>query len=524
MLTPPFPANEIERVEALRRLRVLDTPPEERFDLITHLATTAFNVPIALVSLVDSDRQWFKSLQGLTVRETPRSLSFCGHALFSDEILLVPDALQDERFHDNTLVTGNPGIRFYAGCPVHTPEGHVVGTLCLIDRKPRSLTKEEHQLLRGMASWVESELNLAELRRAYFASSENEMRLAESETRFRQAFEFAPIGIALASPTGQWLKANPALCDLVGYSEGELLRKSFQDITHPDDLDSDLVHLQELLTGKRSVYAIEKRYLHRLGHTVWVSLSASLVRNLAGEPQYFISQIEDITERRRLEQVKTDFLANAAHELRSPMSSILGFSELLLKRSYSDERRAELLGIINGQAVQLTNLINELLDLARIEAGAGRDFSIVRQSIVPIIEGTLAAFLVPPGREQVQLELTGELPELAVDAEKLRQTLTNLLSNAYKYSPDGGPVILTARIEGDHVAISVRDQGLGMTKEETARVFERFFRGTDSRSIRGSGLGLSIVKEIVELHGGQIGLESEPGRGTTVTLFLPIGN
>ena len=151
MLAPIKPANEAVRIQALHGLNVLDSAPEERFDRLTRLAKRLFNVPIALVTLVDKDRQWFKSCVGLDVNETPRDVSFCGHAILQDELLLVPDAKQDKRFHDNPLVTGEPNIRFYAGYPLTVPNGNKMGTLCLIDTRPRELDDEERGLLRDLA-------------------------------------------------------------------------------------------------------------------------------------------------------------------------------------------------------------------------------------------------------------------------------------------------------------------------------------------------------------------------------------
>ncbi|WP_455209659.1 PAS domain S-box protein [Kaarinaea lacus] len=161
MQEPTIPNNESERLESLRQLLVLDTPAEERFDRLTRLAKEVFQVPIALVSLVDSGRQWFKSKQGLEACETPRNISFCGHAILSSDILYVPNALEDARFADNPLVTNAPHIRFYAGAPLTTVEGYRVGTLCIIDDKPRSLSTKELRTLRDLADCVQDELNRA---------------------------------------------------------------------------------------------------------------------------------------------------------------------------------------------------------------------------------------------------------------------------------------------------------------------------------------------------------------------------
>jgi diguanylate cyclase (GGDEF)-like protein len=160
---PPVPKDEEQRLTELRSLGLLDTAPEERFDRITRMAQRLFDVPIALVSLVDEDRQWFKSRQGLEATETPRSVSFCAHALEGDEVLFVEDALRDGRFADNPLVTDDPNIRFYAGAPIAGPDGSVLGTLCVIDRQPRQLTPDDRRTLEDLAEMVEDEIAFTRL-------------------------------------------------------------------------------------------------------------------------------------------------------------------------------------------------------------------------------------------------------------------------------------------------------------------------------------------------------------------------
>lgn len=167
MRTPEFPPDESHRLSALDELALLDTPPEERYDRLTRLAACALNAPIALVSLIDRDRQWFKSRHGLDAPETARDISFCGHAILREETLVIENALNDERFHDNPLVTGAPSIRFYAGAPLHDRHGYRVGTLCIIDRKPRSFSEDEEAILRDLANLVEREFSMGELRDYY---------------------------------------------------------------------------------------------------------------------------------------------------------------------------------------------------------------------------------------------------------------------------------------------------------------------------------------------------------------------
>ncbi|HBC58163.1 MAG TPA: GGDEF domain-containing protein, partial [Gammaproteobacteria bacterium] len=155
---PDLPDDESSRLTTLNALNILDTEPEERFDRLTRIAKRLFDVPIALVSLVDENRQWFKSCIGLNVRQTDRNISFCGHAILGDGIFIIPNALKDERFADNPLVIDEPHIRFYAGCPISVPDGHKMGTLCIIDRKPRQLSQEDLELLQDLANMVGQEL------------------------------------------------------------------------------------------------------------------------------------------------------------------------------------------------------------------------------------------------------------------------------------------------------------------------------------------------------------------------------
>jgi GAF domain-containing protein len=168
MEPPAIPSDEVDRLEAVRALELLDTPQEERFDRITRTARRLLHVPISLVTLIDADRQWFKSCQGveLDFRETPRDISFCGHAILKKQAFIIPNAARDKRFADNPLVTGPWHVRFYAGIPIATLAGHRVGTLCVIDTEPREPSEEDLDGLVDLASWAEAEIQRVELSRA----------------------------------------------------------------------------------------------------------------------------------------------------------------------------------------------------------------------------------------------------------------------------------------------------------------------------------------------------------------------
>jgi signal transduction histidine kinase len=223
--------------------------------------------------------------------------------------------------------------------------------------------------------------------------------------------------------------------------------------------------------------------------------------------------------------MKSEFLSHAAHELRTPMTSIYGFTEMLLVRKLSDERRKELLDIILRQSRLMISIINELLDLARIDDRRGQNFELTAVDLRALVSEAVFDLCLPLGRERAEMDLGGSPCPVQADKEKLLQAIRNILSNAYKYSPDGGPVTIGILDDSSgttpRIGIRVADRGIGMTPAQAARVCERFYRADSSGSIPGTGLGMSIVKEIIEMHGGQTAIESRPGAGTTVTLWLP---
>lgn len=301
MIEPPFPLDEDTRLRRLRALELLDSPPEECFDRITRLASAMLDVPIALVSLVDGHRQWFKSRVGLDAAETPREISFCGHSILGEEALVVSDAMQDDRFIGNPLVDGGPRIRFYAGVPLRCGSGSALGTLCVIDRKPRVLTEHELRMLQDLAYLAERELANRSSRviARELAASENSA-VRNNEILFRSLFSLASVGLAIVGTDGRLLKVNAAFADILKYSPEELEAKDFQQITHPADLELDLGLVRQLLAGNGDRYSLEKRYFAKTGEAVWVDLNVSLVRQ-DGEAKYFIAIVTDITPRKRAE-------------------------------------------------------------------------------------------------------------------------------------------------------------------------------------------------------------------------------
>lgn len=347
----------------------------------------------------------------------------------------------------------------------------------------------------------------------------SEQALRESEERARLTFTYAPIGKALVELDGRWRAVNSALTSLLGYTEDELLAMTFQDITHPDDLDLDLEHLGRLVAGEISSYEIEKRYFTASGTTVWVLLSVTLVRDEVGAPRYFISQIQDITERKRQQDALQDLIAMLAHDLRTPTTVITGFTDLLLQSwdSQTDQERRRVLQRIGLAAHTLQSLLENSLTVSSLDAHGMQ--ARPRQVRVDQAVRDVLATIPDPG---LDVDVSGLAPATAwVDAGHLTQVVSNLLTNAMKY---GGDALRLTTTPGEGtVLLVVADNGPGVPPEFVPHLFDRFSRSDETRSgdQRGSGLGLYIVRDLMALNHATVGYDDTPGGGATFTVELP---
>lgn len=523
-------AEETKRLEALHRYRVLDTAPEPAFDRLAALAARLFGAPIALVSLVDRDRQWFKSTVGMAARETERSVSFCAHAILGDGVMVVADARQDARFALNPLVTGPPGMRFYAAAPLRSPDGYNIGTLCVIDTVPRGpLPPSECRALEDLAATVVDELDL---RLAV-------LRAEEAEDRFRGLFEGSPDAIVILDPhdpTVSWpiLDCNEASCRMNGYQRGELLGRSV-DILHERTEGPVLraAHLERLRAG--GPVTVEALHRRKDGTLFPVEASTCLVR-LAGQ-EVILGIDRDVTRRKNDERDRealTEALAGknaelerfvytASHDLRAPLVTIQGFvgqmekavSEGRLQRLPDDLRR------VRDAAERMHRLLGELLEVSRIgrvaDAPQDTPFGDLFREALALVEGRVIA-------RGVEVELLGNESVVARgDRRRLVQVLQNLLDNAARFAGASGPPRVEAgvRESSGPPVFFVRDNGPGIEPRHHERVF-RLFEKLDPAS-EGSGLGLAIVQKVVDLHGGRVWVESE-GRGTGATFCFTLAD
>lgn len=405
MIAPTKPADEAERLADLHRLRVLDTPPEERFDRITRLASALFDAPIALVSLVDGERQWFKSRQGMDVVETTRDTSFCGHAVLEDAVFEVPDAAADPRFHDNPLVVNGPRMRWYAGRPIHGVGGARVGTFCVGDRRPRRLGPDQKRLLTDLAALVETELHL--------------VRLTE---------------------------------------------------------------LQQALADARA-------------------------------------RAEDAS------RSKSAFLAFVSHEIRNPITSLAAAADLL-ERTRLDPMQARYVAMHRRGADALLELVDNLLDLGRVESGQltadVRPFDL-RELVTTLVATNEARALANGIALRTVVDPALERHRHG-DAQRVRHIVGNLLGNALKFTRKGSVTLTLEPADEGWVRFSVRDTGPGIPAERLTAVFEGYSQADPSgrRQFGGSGLGLAIAKGLTESLGGVMEAASVVGQGSTFGCRLPL--
>ncbi len=329
--------------------------------------------------------------------------------------------------------------------------------------------------------------------------------------------------ISIADPEGMIQYVNTAFEKLTGYTASEVVRQTHHLLV--GDPTTAQKHQEALRTARSGqIWRGEVVYRRKDGTLYDADLTVAPVRDEAGRIVNLVFSQRDITRFKELDRMKTEFLATAAHELRAPLTIIQGFSELLASRSdLSDEEHQRFIEFIHHHAVHLSAIVSDLLDVARIESGKGFEIALRPMDLKPVIEETVAVFQEQSAIHTYRIEGPEGWPTIVGDAAKLTQVLRNLLSNATKYSPEGGEIVVSVRPVGGYLEVSVQDQGIGMTEEQMTHLFEKFYRGDASHTAaEGTGLGLVIVRHIVEAHGGAIWVESEPGKGSTFTFTVPL--
>lgn len=692
MARVPIPPDDRERVAALRRLRLLDTPPEPAFDRITRAVARMLHVPTALVTLVDADRQWFKSRIGLDAEETPRELSFCAHVVARREPMIIEDTHADPVFADHPVVVADPKVRFYAGAPLITSDGYALGTLCAVDYAPREFSGEDRQRLTDLAGAVvdaiearavssflraqtdllqttvdtigdgicafDANLKLVAWNRRFLSLLDVPERFARKGTDFADLIRYmaergeygpgdpqAQVAERVATarrwerrkverrrldgrmimihsaplPDGGMVNtytdvtevrqrteeleqqarlfhlleqlaatANQApdlatalqrvideVCAYTGWPVGNALLREPGDIelVPTEHWHFAQAHFEPLREGSRPFrfgmgvgtpgrvmasrrlewisdmreYAAVRRgrIAQDLGLLACFAFPVMARGEVCAVLQFYndkvtpvepamfpvldfaTAQLSRVAEREEMARLKNEFVSTVSHELRTPLTSIAGALELIDAgiTGALPEKTHEMVRIAYQNSQRLIRLINDILDVEKIESGR-MTFDIMRAPLRPLIEraiGETAAFAA--GYNVTLRFLPGDDLMAWIDADRFLQVITNLLSNAAKFSPSGGTVDVSLGRHKERVRVSVADKGPGIPEAFRSRLFEKFAQadGSDRRAKGGTGLGLAIVKGIVDHLGGAITVDTAAGAGTTFHVDLPEG-
>ena len=556
---PPDPARhgmEAQRLAALARYAILDTPREEDFDDIVELASEICGTPIAVVNLIADGRQWFKAEVGLGVRGTPLGISFCGHALHEDEFMLVPDATEDPRFDRNPLVTGEPGLRFYAGALLKTREGLPLGTLCVLDHRPRTLTEQQIRALKRLARQVMSQLDQ---RRA-------EAALRESERRLATLVGNLP-GMAYRCPAAEpWpvTYASGGALDLTGRSAADFMagKLTWRDLIHPDDAEAVVAEVDAAVKERRP-FEMAYRIRHADGSTRWVLDRGLGVHDEAtGEPVAIEGFVGDLTRQREAEEHLRDLNATlegrvadavaeraraeealrqsqkmeavgqltggVAHDFNNLLTIIRSSADLLRRPDLPEERRRRYVDAIADTVARASKLTGQLLAFARRQVLTPEVFDAAArvEAVADMLRTIMGA------RVRIETDVAREPCFVEADASQFETALVNMAVNARDamdgegalavrvWEVSGMPAIRGHRGgAGRFVAVSLADTGAGIAPDKIGQIFEPFF--TTKGIGKGTGLGLSQVYGFAKQSGGDVAVESRIGQGTTFTLYLP---
>lgn len=514
--------------EELRQRRIIEYQldgehPEPEFDAVSELAAELFGVPISAVSVLGRDRQLFQGACGLSARSTARSDAFCNFTVEQDDVFVVEDARADPRFRDNALVTGEPQIRFYAGAPLRIGGGVAIGSLCIIDRKPRHFTDVERRRLVLLARTV---TDLMEFRLGSRLAAERQRHIERQAQLLRATVDHVEQGIGVFDQDLRLVLWNDHLFDLLGIDRS-LCREGCEaaDILRaaagigafgpgdPGEILASLIASLRDTTSKRfELRGAEGRMLQ-----AWHAALAD-----GGS----ILTVEDVTEQRRAVQMKDEFVSTVSHELRTPLTSIRGALAVLGRKAAGalDGPSEQMLHMASKNAERLTTLINDILDIEKLGSGT----LAVRRD--PVDVGEVLRDACEQNRPfaeahgvSLTLDVDDEPLRVSGDHGRLLQAVTNLVSNACKFSPAATTVVIAGDRDGDTVEITVRDQGPGIPPEFRPLIFRRFAQADPAHrsGAVGTGLGLAITKAIVEAHRGEIGFLSEPGQGTRFWIRLP---
>ncbi len=581
----PLPPDETDRIAALCRYGILDTPPESAFDRITQLVSGIFQVPIATVTLVDEERQWFKSCVGLDVSETGRDVAFCAHAILKNEVLIVPDAREDDRFRHNPLVTGAPHIRFYAGAPLISLDGFKLGTVCLIDTVPRDFSAAQAEMLADFAAIVTDEMELRLATEQLSAEIAGHRRTVESLRLLGAAVDQAKDAILITDanldlPGPTVVFVNPAFTRMTGFEPEQILGRTPRILHGPKTCRTVMDRLRRNL-GNGEDFVGETVNYRADGTEFNNEWRVTPLRNAADEITHFLAIKRDVTERKTAEaekanlnnrlietsrlagmaEVATSVLHNVGNVLnsvnvscsviedkvrKSRMGSVAKTAELLQSHrgnlaAFFDTHPAgrmlpEYLGKLAGRLAEeqadistelqsLSSNIDHIKEIVAMQQNYGRVSGLTESiDIAELIEVSLRMSEQALSRHQVKvLREYEEVPPAAVEKAKVLQILVNLISNAKSACNEAGAVgkQITFRATASDGNVHIAVADNGVGIPPEN--LTRIFSLGFTTKTDGHGFGLHGSVLAAREMGGDLTVHSEgPGKGACFTLVLPL--
>ena len=534
------PKNERQRIEALESLNILDTLPEREFDQITFLASQICNTPIALISLVDENRQWFKSKVGLDATETHRDLAFCAHALLEEDVFVIPDSSKDKRFSDNPLATGAPHVQFYAGAPLKSPDGFTIGTLCVIDSKPRLLEPDKITVLKILSEQI---TKLIELRTQVVI-----LKKSEEKLQFKnKALETIIEGVVLQDSTGSIIDFNPAATAVLGLTENQLLGKTSMDpdwhaikedgTDFPGKEHPAMICLQTGKPQKNVIMGIRNSKIE----VRWIKINSMPLFQFSNKsPSHSVTSFADITELRKHENEQQrlhsqlaesaklsalgEMAAGIAHEINNPLAIIRGKSSLLIRKlsEYKIDTASSLkdLQIIENTVDRIAKIIRALNLYSRNSQKDEYEIANLTDIIADAIELCRERFTI--AKIEIRLNCAPDLKVCCLPSQ-ISQVFINLLNNSFDAvsSLENKWIEITGHKKDGIIVLNFTDSGLGINTSVVSKIMDPFFSTKDTG--KGKGLGLSISKASIESFGGTLSYNKN-FVNTTFTITLPAVN
>ncbi len=529
-------SSEEARLDSLYQYDVLDSVAEEIFDEITRFASRLFQVPAAFISFVDSNRVWLKSKTGLSESEFKRDNSFC-HFVIADpnHVLVVTDALLDPRYASLHLVTSQPGYRFYAGAPLVTQSGHVLGSLSILDKTPRPLNSDQIELLQSLAKQVMVLLDLR-LRDRLASGKIAEEGLRKSDEKYRILFEESPDAVFICAADGSFQEINATGVQLLGVTDkDEMLSKKLDDFYWDTEVQkrhhAALKSEGNLKDYELTLKKISGDKLHVLETCTALYENGRIVgyRGFLRDITHVRGLQEQLFQVQKIEAIG-QLAGGVAHDFNNILMAITGFAELTMSKLDERSPLRQSLAEILKSAEQGASLTQQMLAFSRRQIMQPKIIEL--NSILRSMENFLKRLL----GEDIELHMIFDegLGRIKADPSKVEQVIMNLSINARDAMPEGGRLIIeTSNTEmdeeytshhagsriGRYVLLTVSDTGTGMTEATMARIFEPFF--TTKEHGRGTGLGLSTVYGIVKQSEGYITVYSEPGHGSVFRVYFP---